>query len=152
MAQCTKFICDRCGFSVDWWDDDSRYLEWPAGMRYYLYHPRDIAETERIMNLIYGRSRARDESPERARPMTVCGSGLSGRNFADPGRLIPQPCINDKQWITADHINVGDSSDIACNRVLGSKLDNDKPTRFSVIFRELRFSGAIELAGVRIVH
>ena len=67
-------------------------------------------------------------------------------------RLIPQPCINDRQWITADHVNVGDSSEIASNRVLGSKLDNDKPTCFSVIFRELRFSGAIELAGVRIVH
>jgi hypothetical protein len=35
--------------------------EWPAGTRHYLYHPRDISETDRIMNLIYGRSPARDD-------------------------------------------------------------------------------------------
>jgi hypothetical protein len=56
MAQCTKSTCERCGFPVDWWNDGNRYLEWPAGMRHYLYHPRDISETERIMNLIYGQS------------------------------------------------------------------------------------------------
>src|SRR5260370_40862000 len=61
MAQCIKFICDRCGFSVDRWDDGNRYLEWPAGTRNYLYHPGDISETERIMNLIYGRSPTQDE-------------------------------------------------------------------------------------------
>jgi hypothetical protein len=61
MAQCTKFTCDRCGFSVDWWDDGNRYLEWPTGMRQYLYHPRDISETDRIMNLIYGRAPTWDE-------------------------------------------------------------------------------------------
>jgi hypothetical protein len=61
MAQCTKFICDQCGFSVDWCDDGNRYLEWPPGIRNYLYHPADIPETERIMNLIYGRSPSQDE-------------------------------------------------------------------------------------------
>jgi hypothetical protein len=61
MAQCTQFSCDRCGFYVDWWDDGNRYLEWPTGMRHYLYHPSDISETERIMNLIYGRSPTSDE-------------------------------------------------------------------------------------------
>ena len=61
MAQCTKFICDRRGFYVDWWDDGNRYLEWPAGTRNYLYHPRDRAETERVMNLIYGRSPSQAE-------------------------------------------------------------------------------------------
>jgi hypothetical protein len=61
MAQCANFTCDRCGFSVDWWDDGGRYLEWPAGNRNYLYHPGDISETERIMNLIYGRSPTQDE-------------------------------------------------------------------------------------------
>src|SRR5262249_35297245 len=61
MAQCTKFICDHCGFSVDWWDDGNRYLEWPAGVRNYLYHPRDSSETDRVMILIYGRSPSPEE-------------------------------------------------------------------------------------------
>jgi len=61
MAQRTKFTYDRCGFSVDYWDDGNRYLEWPAGTRNYLYHPGDAFERERIMNLIHGRSPTGDE-------------------------------------------------------------------------------------------
>ena len=29
MAGCYTFSCDHCGFSVDWWEDGNRYLEWP---------------------------------------------------------------------------------------------------------------------------
>jgi hypothetical protein len=50
MAQCNKFTCDGCGFSVNYWDDGNRYLECPAGTRHYLYHPRDIYETDFIHN------------------------------------------------------------------------------------------------------
>ena len=56
MAGCYSFTCDHCGFSVDWWEDGHRYLEWPIGTRNYLYHPADIEVTERLMQQIYGRS------------------------------------------------------------------------------------------------
>jgi len=65
MAGCYTFTCDRCGFSVDSWEDGNRYLEWPIGTRNYLYHPDDIKETERLMQEIYGRSSTPEEN-ERA--------------------------------------------------------------------------------------
>jgi len=87
MAQCTKFTCDRCGFSVDWWDDGNWYLEWPMGMRHYLYHPRDISETERIMNLIYGRSPTRDEPSYARLTPSYEGHTLYGGNESEFLRL-----------------------------------------------------------------
>jgi hypothetical protein len=61
MAGCHTSSCDHCGFSVDWWEDGNRYLEWPIGTRNYLHHPSDIEETDRLMREIYGHSPTPEE-------------------------------------------------------------------------------------------
>jgi len=44
MATQLTFTCNKCGFSVDGWDEGNPYIEHPENRREYIYHPDDDRE------------------------------------------------------------------------------------------------------------
>jgi hypothetical protein len=41
VAQCLLFVCNKCGFSIEGWDDGNPYIENSNGKRKYYYHPEE---------------------------------------------------------------------------------------------------------------
>ena len=39
MAECIRFTCDSCGFSIDAWDDGNPFYVNHEGKKVYVYHP-----------------------------------------------------------------------------------------------------------------
>ena len=54
MAQCLRFVCNKCGFAIEGWDDGNPYIEFPKGKRTYFYHPGDERKIEEISSRILG--------------------------------------------------------------------------------------------------
>lgn len=55
MAECLKYTCDSCGFSLEAWDEGNPYIEYPAGNRQHFYHPEEDYEIRRIAESILSR-------------------------------------------------------------------------------------------------
>ena len=61
MAQCLTFICPKCGFSLEAWDDGNPYIVDKRGVRRYFYHPSGGKVIEKVTNAINGRECTEDE-------------------------------------------------------------------------------------------
>jgi hypothetical protein len=61
MAACYEFTCDRCGFSVEAWDDGNPYIEYPKGKRHHFYHPGEVDQIKEIARKIVGHEPTRQE-------------------------------------------------------------------------------------------
>jgi len=64
MASNLIFTCDKCGFSVESWDDGHPYIEFPKGKRNYYYHPGEMDVISEMAEKILGHEanyRERDE-------------------------------------------------------------------------------------------
>jgi hypothetical protein len=61
MAARYEFTCDRCGFSVEAWDDGNPYIEYPKGKRHHFYHPGEDEQIKEITRTIVGHEPTRQE-------------------------------------------------------------------------------------------
>jgi DNA-directed RNA polymerase subunit RPC12/RpoP len=44
MAQCFRFVCDRCGDAIESWDEGKPYYVDDRGKKQYAYHPEPERE------------------------------------------------------------------------------------------------------------
>ena len=61
MASSFVFTCDRCGYSIEAWDEGNPYIEFPAGNRHFFYHPGEMEEIRNITRKIIGREPTRED-------------------------------------------------------------------------------------------
>ena len=61
MASCRRFTCDKCGFSIDAWDDGNPYIKDPEGVYHYFHHPGREFQAFRIVQNIVGHEPTQDE-------------------------------------------------------------------------------------------
>jgi len=50
------FTCEKCGFSLEAWDEGNPYIEYPEGERHYFYHPDGEKILKEIASKILGHS------------------------------------------------------------------------------------------------
>ena len=64
MAAQLIFICPKCDFSVECWDDGNPYIEDPQGKRPFFYHPCEGYQLKEIVGEILGHAPSQDEIEE----------------------------------------------------------------------------------------
>ena len=61
MAYCRRFVCNKCGFFIDAWDDGNPYIKDPDGVYHYFHHPGMEFQAFRIVQEIVGHKPTQDE-------------------------------------------------------------------------------------------
>lgn len=64
MSLCVKFTCNKCGFSVESWDDGHPYIEFPKGARNFFYHPGESEVISEVAEKILGHHASNFECEE----------------------------------------------------------------------------------------
>jgi hypothetical protein len=64
MAQCLRFVCNKCGFPIGGWDDGNPYIEFPKGKRTYFYHPSGDEVIQKVGFKILGYEPGHEEIRE----------------------------------------------------------------------------------------
>jgi len=103
MAMSLIYICDKCGLSLEAWDDGNPYIEYPGGKRHYFYHPNGEAILEKVTTDILGHSPTSEELEAICdqyagnAPDHLCRDcGETSRIDPDKDKLVCQHCGSDK--------------------------------------------------------